>query len=335
MNSDQNRSHKATGFWRRLIWSLPAALLLALPGAAHAQTKAYPESTIRIVIGYAAGGGADILARYYAQKLQDMSGTPFVVINRPGAAGNLGANFVANAKPDGYTLLLAPNVAFLGNVHAFKDPGYHPIKQFDPVAAFARLPFVVAVGPNSRVNSLADLKRLVIEKKGKATYGGTTTTAIVAAELLLAQFEGKATRVPYKSMGDSVGDLDSGLDFVIPDSTFAVGQARAGRMKLLAVTVAERSPAAPELPTAGEQGFPGVDIAAWWAAYAPAGTPRDVIGKLEGMFNKISQSEETRSFLLNVATEPFPSTSQKLGEMMAQELRQWGEMMEKAGIEKQ
>jgi tripartite-type tricarboxylate transporter receptor subunit TctC len=290
---------------------------------------------VRVVIGYAAGGGADILARYYAQKLQDITGTPFLVINRPGAAGNLGANFAAQAKPDGYTLLLAPNVAFLGNSHAFKNPGYNPLTQFDPVASFARLPFVVAVGPNSPVNSLADLKRLVIEKKGKATYGGTTTTAIVAAELLLAKFGGKATRVPYKSMGDSVGDLQSGLDFVIPDSTFAIGQARAGRMKLLAVTVAERSPAAPDLPTAGEQSFPGVDIAAWWAAYAPKGVPRDVINRLEALFDQITRSEETRSFLLNVATEPFPNSAQKLGEMMTQEFRQWGEMMEKAGIEKQ
>ena len=302
---------------------------------AQAQTKTYPEAPVRVVIGYAAGGGADILARYYAQKLQDLSGTPFIVMNRPGAAGNLGANFVANAKPDGYTLLLAPNVAFLGNVHAFKTPGYHPITQFDAVATFARLPFVVAVGPTSPVNSLADLKRLVIEKKGKATYGGTTTTAIVAAELLLAQFDGTATRVPYKSMGDSVGDLQSGLDFVIPDSTFAIGQARAGRMKLLAVTVDQRSEAAPDLPTAREQGFPGVDIAAWWAAYAPKGTPKDVTSKLETMFNQITRSDETRSFLLNVATEPFPSSAQKLSELMAQEVKQWGEMMEKAGIEKQ
>ncbi|MFN3890350.1 MAG: Bug family tripartite tricarboxylate transporter substrate binding protein [Beijerinckiaceae bacterium] len=335
MKRDHRFALGMAGRARRLLCALAAALLLSAPATAQAQTKSYPETTVRVVIGYAAGGGGDILARYYAQKLQDISGTPFVVINRPGAAGNLGANFVANAKPDGYTLLLAPNVAFLGNVHAFKNPGYHPINQFEPVAAFARLPFVVAVGPNSQVTSLPDLKRLVLEKKGKATYGGTTTTAIVAAELLLARFGGKATRVPYKSMGDSVGDLESGLDFVIPDSTFAIGQARAGRMKLLAVTVAQRSDAAPDLPTALEQGFPGVDIAAWWAAYAPKGTPKEALGKLEGMFNQISRSDDTRAFLLNVATEPFPSSSQKLGELMAQELKQWGEMIDKAGIEKQ
>jgi tripartite-type tricarboxylate transporter receptor subunit TctC len=334
MKSDQRLGHMTQGYWPRLgAWV--AALLLVAPCASLAQPKSYPETTVRVVIGYAAGGGADILARYYSQKLQEISGTPFVVINRPGAAGNLGANFVANAKPDGYTILVAPNVAFIGNVHAFKDPGYHPIKQFDAVATFARLPFIVAVGPNSPVNSLGDLKRLVIEKGGKATYGGTTTTAIVAAELLLARFGGKATRVPYKSMGDSVGDLSSGLDFVIPDSTFAVGQARAGRMKLLAVTLEKRSDAAPELPSALEQGFPDVDIAAWFGAYAPKGAPKEAIAKLEAMFNQISNSAETRAYLLNVATEPFPSSSAALSDMMALELKQWGELMEKAGIEKQ
>jgi len=334
MNSDQRVGPKTKAYWRRLA-AWVTALVLTAPCASQAQQKSYPETTVRVVIGYAAGGGADILARYYSQKLQEISGTPFVVINRPGAAGNLGANFVANAKPDGYTILVAPNVAFIGNVHAFKDPGYHPIKQFDAVATFARLPFIVAVGPNSPINSLADLQRLVIEKGGKATYGGTTTTAIVAAELLLARFGGKATRVPYKSMGDSVGDLSSGLDFVIPDSTFAVGQARAGRMKLLAVTLSKRSDAAPELPSALEQGFPDVDIAAWFGAYAPKGTPRQAITKLETMFNQISGSAETRAYLLNVATEAFPNSSATLAEMMAQELKQWGELMEKAGIEKQ
>lgn len=319
--------------WRRRFAACAAALVVA--SAAQAQTKGYPEGPVRIVIGYAAGGGADILARYYAQKLQDLSGAPFIVVNRPGAAGNLGANFVANAKPDGHTLLLAPNVAFLGNVHAFKTPGYHPIAQFDPVAPFARLPFVVAVGPNSPVNSLTDLKQIVVEKKGKATYGGTTTTAIVAAELLLSRFGAPATRVPYKSMGDSVGDLDSGLDFVIPDSTFAVGQARAGRMKLLAVTTEQRSAAAPDLPTAGEEGFPGVDIAAWWAAYAPKGTPKNVIARLEGLFNQITGSDETRTYLLNVATEPFPGSAERLRDMAAQELKKWEQMLESAGIEKQ
>lgn len=319
---------------RRRMFAFCAAVL-AVSSAAQAQTKAYPEGPVRIVIGYAAGGGADILARYYAQKLQDLSGAPFIVVNRPGAAGNLGANFVANVKPDGYTLLLAPNVAFLGNVYAFKTPGYHPITQFDPVAPFARLPFVVAVGPNSPARSLADLKRIVVEKKGKATYGGTTTTAIVAAELLLSRFGAHATRVPYKSMGDSVGDLDSGLDFVIPDSTFAVGQARAGRMKLLAVTTAQRSAAAPELPTAGEEGFTGVDVAAWWAAYAPKGTPKNVIARLESLINQITGSDETRTYLLNVATEPFPGSAETLRDMAAQELKKWEQMLESAGIEKQ
>ncbi|HEY8578904.1 MAG TPA: tripartite tricarboxylate transporter substrate binding protein [Beijerinckiaceae bacterium] len=303
------------------------------PTSAFAQ--AYPNTTVRVMLGYAAGGGADIVARYYSQKVQELAGQPFVVMNRPGAGGNIGAQQAAHAKPDGYTLLMAPNIAFLGNIHAYKDPGYHPTKDFTGVTTLAILPFVFAVGPKSPINSMQDLVAHIKQRNGAATYGGTTTTAVLATEMLLREIGGKATKVPYKSMGDSVPDLAGQLDFVVADGTFAAGQARAGRMKLLAVTTLQRSGSSPDVPTMDELGFKGYEVPAWWAVYAPKATPPDVIAKLEGWFNQVAATEETKKFLLNVATDPYVSDTKTLNRLMEQETKKWGELMELAGVEKQ
>ena len=313
---------------------LAAAVACAASAPALAQ-GAWPSQNIRIMLGYAAGGGADTISRYYANKLQEVSGQTVVVINRPGAGGNIGANQAANAKPDGYTLLIAPNIAFLGNIHAYKDPTYHPIRDFEPITTLAILPFIYAVGPKSPINSIPDLVAHIKARDGKATYGGTTTTAILAAELLLGHIKGKATRVPYKSMGDSVADLDGSLDFVIADGTFAVGQARGGRMKLLAVTTLERSGVTPDLPTMDELGYKGYDIPASFGAYAPKATPKEIVAKLEGWLNEIVRRPETKTFLYNLATDPYPGDQALLRKIMVEETKKWGEMMESAGVEKQ
>ena len=147
--------------------------------------------------------------------------------------------------------------------------------------------------------------------------------------------KGKATRVPYKSMGDSVADLDGSLDFVIADGTFAVGQARSGRMKLLAVTTLERSGVTPDLPTMDELGYKGYDIPASFGAYAPKATPKEIVAKLEGWLNEIVRRPETKTFLYNLATDPYPGDQALLRKIMVEETKKWGEMMESAGVEKQ
>ncbi len=330
-----NESHKSLSRRQMMASTLGGAALAcagALPAFAQA---AYPSQTIRFILGYAAGGGADIVARYYAAKLQGLAGQPVLVINRPGAGGNIGVQQAATAKPDGYTVVLAPNIAFLGNVSAYNDPGYHPVRDFVPITTLAILPFIFAVGPKSPINSMADLVEHIKKRDGKATYGGTTTTAVLATELLLSAIGGKVTKVPYKSMGDSVPDLDGQLDFVVADGTFAIGQARAGRMKMLASTLLQRSGAAPEVPTMNELGYPGYEVPAWWAAYAPKGTPPEAVAKLEGWLNQIAATEETKAFLLNVATDPYVGDSKMLGAKMVDETKRWAELMARYGIEKQ
>jgi tripartite-type tricarboxylate transporter receptor subunit TctC len=303
--------------------------------SAHAQSD-FPNQKITIYSGLAAGGGADLITRYYAAKLQEMSGQTVVVVNRPGAGGNLGAAAAANSKPDGYTLLVAPNVAFLGNLFLYKDVPYHPIKSFVPVTTLASLPFIFAVPPNSPVNSVKDLIAYIKSKDGKATYASNTTTAIMGIEYLCDLTGTKMTRVPYKSLVDAIPDVANGtLDLVFGDATFMLSQAKAGRIKLIAVSTAERSPSMPDIPTMQESGFKDFEITAWFAAYAPAGSPPDAIAKLEGWLNKAAASPETKAFLAQSATDPMLGTSEQLGKLMQSELEKWHKLMLIAKLEPQ
>lgn len=323
---------------RIAAYSAALALILPLtatPRPAHAEAD-YPNQQIRIFSGLAAGGGADIITRYFAAKLQEQSGQTVVVINRPGAGGNFGSAAAAQSKPDGYTLLIAPNIAFAGNLYVYKDVPYHPIKSFAPVTTLTSLPFILAIPPNSPINTFAEFIAYVKSKNGKATYAGNTTTATMSVEYLMKRTGTSMTRVPYKALIDTIPDVANGtLDLIDGDSTFLVGQAKAGRVKLLAATSKGRSPLLPNLPTLSEQGFPDFDIVATFSVYAPAGTPPDVIAKLEGWFNKTVRSEETRAFLANVATDPLPGSTAQLKKTLAEEVTKYREMMIIAKIEPQ
>ena len=312
------------------------ALVLSV-GATHAQAQSdYPNRQIQIFSGLAAGGGADIITRYFAAKLQEQSGQTVVVINRPGAGGNFGAAAAAQSKPDGYTLLIAPNIAFAGNAYLYKDVPYHPIKSFEPVTTLTKLPFILAVPPTSPVKNYAEFIDYVKSKNGKATYAGNTTTATMSVEYLMKEAGTSMTRVPYKALIDTIPDVANGtLDLIDGDSTLLVSQAKAGRIKLLAATSKERSPLLPDLPTLHEQGIKDFDIIATFSVYAPAGTPPDILKKLEGWFNTTVRSDETRAFLANVATDPWPGSSEMLRKILADEVVRYREMMIAAKIEPQ
>jgi tripartite-type tricarboxylate transporter receptor subunit TctC len=318
--------------------ALGAVCLLALTAVAtSARADAtYPNQQIRIFSGLAAGGGADIITRYFAAKLQDQSGQTVVVINRPGAGGNFGAAAAAQSKPDGYTLLIAPNIAFAGNAYLYKDVPYDPIKSFEPVTTLTSLPFILAVPPSSTVKTYAEFIEYVKSKNGKATYAGNTTTATMSIETLLKLAGTSMTRVPYKSLLDTIPDVANGtLDLIDGDSTLLVGQAKAGRIKLLVATSKERSPLLPELSTLHDQGIKDFDIVATFSVYAPAGTPPDIVAKLEGWFNATVRSEETRAFLANVATDPYPGSKELLKKVLAEEVVKYRDMMINAKIEQQ
>jgi tripartite-type tricarboxylate transporter receptor subunit TctC len=321
----------------RLSKFAAAAALVVSFGAVQAHAQAdYPNKQIQIFSGLAAGGGADIITRYFASKLQEQSGQTVVVINRPGAGGNFGAAAVAQSKPDGYTLLIAPNIAFAGNAYLYKDVPYDPIKSFEPVTTLTKLPFILAVPPSNPVKNYAEFIEYVKSKNGKATYAGNTTTATMSVEYLMKLAGTSMTRVPYKALIDTIPDVANGtLDLVDGDSTFLVSQAKAGRVKLLAATSKDRSPLLPDLPTLHEQGIKDFDIIATFSVYAPAGTPQPIVKKLEAWFNATVRSDETRAFLAKTATDPWPGSSEILRKILAEEVVKYREMMIAAKIDPQ
>ncbi len=310
-----------------------AAFILALPAAA----QDYPAREIRSICNFAAGSGADILVRYYSDRLAQLAGKPVIVENKVGVQGNIATEFVARAKPDGYTIMITPASSTLAAArHLFRQLPFDPDKDFTPVTTLARLSFAIAVDAKSPVRTIAELSAHLKKKPGHGNYGTGSNTGLVAAELYKEMAGLKTTHIPYKAAPNALADLLGGeIDFMSYDVTFLVPQVRSGRVRLLALTSATRLSVLPEVPTMAESDFPGYDLTPWFGVVVPAGTPRAVVDKLAAWFNQISAGEETRKFLENFATEPFPGTSQSMAALLAREIEQWGRYAKLAKIEPQ
>ncbi len=312
-----------------------ATAALAMAAASMAQAQDFPNRPLRVVIGFPAGSGADILGRHFTNKLQEISGQPVVVENKPGANSNIAIGLVKNAKPDGYTMLFVANSNMAMNKWLFKSLPFDTIKDFTAVASWAQLGFVVVVGADSKHKTLADLTAH-LKSKPQNKYGTTNQTAVVSSEYYrqLAKFE--AVNVGYRTAPDALPDVTNGtLDFMIMDGTFAQGQIRNGKLKPLAVTSTWRIAGLPTVPTMDESGHKGFDFAPWWATYVPAGTPAPVVAKLEGYFSKISALPETKTYLETIASVPLHDGSAKTGAKLAAEVAKWGPIIEAAGIKPQ
>ena len=311
---------------------LMVAALVAVPALAQ---EDYPNRTITAICGYAPGTGADVIARYFAQKLHDAVKQPVVVENKPGAQTALAAAFSARAKPDGYTIFItAGNSTMSANKFLFKSLQYDPEKDFVAATTIAQLPFLFTVAANSPVKSVHDLIDLLKKKGNKASYGYSNSFAQAATALFTKQTGTDPLPVAYKATPTAMTDMLSGqLDFIIMDASFGVQQAKHGSIRALAVTTAERSPVAPEYPGAKEAGLPDYDLSAWWAVWLPAKTPKPIVKKLETLFNQIDATDETRKFLLNIGAAPMPGTSEAATAMVPKEIAKWGKIIKEAGIQ--
>lgn len=321
------------------VWTIVgraiAASLLTLLVGLPAQAQEYPTRTITIYCGFPAGSGSDVIVRYFADKMRPLAGQPVVVDNKAGALGNIAADAMNNAKPDGYTMLITPNSAGAANVHTFKHLPFDP-RAFTPVTTLVQLPFVLIVGPNSPVKSVAELTALLKSKNGKGTFGYANTTALASAEMYRTMAGFEATQVAYRGVPQSIADLTQGeLDFTYADATFATPQIEQGLFRGLAVTTAKRSSALPNLPTMAETGLAGYDLGAWFAAFLPPQTSPQIAQKLSGWLNQIMAMEETKKFLLNVATDTFPGSPEALKKFQAAEIDKWGAIVKAAKIEPQ
>jgi tripartite-type tricarboxylate transporter receptor subunit TctC len=305
--------------------------------AAPAVAQDYPSKPIRAICNFAPGSGADILVRYYSDKLAKLAGQPVIVENKVGAQGNIATEFVARSRGDGYTILITPASSTLAAApHIFKQLSYEPLKDLVPVTTLAKLSFVIAVDAAKPIHSIAALTDSLRKKPDHGLYGAGTNSGQVAAELFKEATGLKTTYVPYKTSVQALNDLVGGqIDFMVYDATFMVTHARSGRVRILAVTSATRASALPHVPTMAELGFAGYDITPWWGVVVPAGTPKPIVGKLAGWFNQIAVSEETKQFLERVATDVFPGTPESMAALLKSDTEQWRRFVRLARIEPQ
>jgi tripartite-type tricarboxylate transporter receptor subunit TctC len=293
----------------------------------------YPTRPVRLIVPFATGGGADIIARTVAQKLSEAYGQQFVVENRPGAAGNIGVELVARSPADGYTLLLNSS-NFSTNVSLFSKLNFDPIKDFEPISLLAAAPYVLVVHPSLPVRTVKDLIAVARASPGKLTYGsaGNGTPAHLGMELIKATAKIDMVHVPYKGsiphLSDLVaGQIAAGFDNVLS----SVPLVRAGRLRAIAVSGATRSPALPEVPTVAESGLPGFDVTVWNGILAPAGTPREITARLHSEIISALQKPDVRSRMAGLGVDIIGSTPQEFAAFIRRDIDKWAAVIKVSG----
>jgi tripartite-type tricarboxylate transporter receptor subunit TctC len=311
-----------------------AAVIAAMPVAAQAQD--YPSQDIRFICGFPAGSGADVLVRYFAEKVRAVAGRTIIVENKVGAAGNIAAVYTARSKPDGYTVYVHAASAIAANMHLFKTPPIDAAKDLQIVAGVNKQPFMVMVPESSPYKTLAELTEAMKQKGDKASYAQSNTSGKVMGEMYKQATGVQAVEVPYRTANDSLNDFASGrLDYGMMDPVFALSQARAGRLRMLAVSTPQRMQAVPDLPTMAEAGVPGVELLTWFAAMVPAATPRPIVDKLNKWFNEVLATEETKKFLNSFGGDPFITTPEDAQALFRQGVKDWERFVRMAKIEPQ
>ena len=329
---------------RRAALALCAAALLPALGAlstltatqAHAQTGDWPNAKpISYVVPFTAGGSTDIIGRTIANKLQESLKQAVVVENKPGQAGGIGASFVAKAPPDGYTLFGGTISTHAINASLYKNLSYHPVKDFEPVALVATLPNVLIINPSLGVNSVAELIALLKKDPTKRMFAssGAGTSTHLAGEMFGDLIGVKLTHVPYKGTPPALTDVAAGqVSFMFDQMTAALPLAKAGRVKLLAVTTGKRITLAPELPTMIESGVPGFEMSSWQAIYAPKGTPKAIVQKLNAEIVKALKQPDVQAKLQDqLGMNIVGSTPEELAAHMDKEIPRWADLVKKSG----
>ncbi len=313
---------------------LVAAAMTTVLWGAHAQGK-YPQRPITLVVPSAPGGTTDFTARLITEPLSRALGQPVVVDNKAGAAGNIGNQLVAKAKPDGHTLLVSYSGYHVGNPHLFKQAGWDPIKDFAPVAMVTRAPQIIVVKSGLPVNTLQEFISYAKANPGKLNYASSGNGSIqhIAAALFSQLTATNITHVPYKGAGPALQDLLGGtVDMFITTPASVQAQITAGKIKALAVTSQARLSSLPNVPTANEAGLKGFELDSWFALYAPAGTPADVVQQLNAEIGKILRAPEVIKKAGDSGTSVDIMSPQQLADFTAKELDYWGKVIQKAKI---
>jgi tripartite-type tricarboxylate transporter receptor subunit TctC len=313
--------------------ALLAAALALLAGGAAAQ--GYPSKPVRIVVPFTPGGSTDILARAIGQKLAESFGQQVLIENRPGAGGSIGAEAVARAAPDGYTLLMGHIGTLAVNPSLYPKLGYDVLRDFAPVAWVARVTNVLVVHPSVPARSVPELVKLAREQPGRLRYGsgGNGSAAHLAVEYFKLRTQTDIVHVPYKGTGPAVTDLLGGqIELMMSGAPALMPHVRAGKLRALAISSVQRIDLVADLPTIAESGVAGFEAIQWYGLVAPAGTPAPIVARLNAEVNRALATPELKGRLVAEGAEAAPATPREFGAFIAAEIERWRPVIQQAGL---
>ncbi len=312
-----------------------ALILAAASTVAFAQ--GYPTKPIRMIVPYAAGGTTDVLARILSDRLAQRLGQAVVIEYKPGAGGTIGADAAAKAPNDGYTIVMGAPGSHSTAPSLYAKLPYDPVKDFAPIVHVANVPNSIIVHPDLPVKSVVELIAYAKSHPGDLTYGsaGTGATTHLTGELFSLMADVKLTHVPYKGSSQAMIDLLGGqIRMMFENLPGAANQIRTGKVRGLAVTSLRRAPAFPDLPAVSET-LPGFEVVAWFALFAPAGTPPAIVARLNAEIDKLLASAEVRERFAQTGSEPIGGTPESLGKFLAEDIAKWSRVTKQAGIKAQ
>ena len=311
------------------VFALLMALVLALPAAA----ETYPSRPVRVIVPYQAGQGTDVAARYFAERLSKALGQQFIVDNRPGAGGNIGTEAVAHAAADGYTLLMGTNATQTMNEFLYPSTGYDAAKDFAPVVLVGMLPMVVAANPDFAPSTIPELVAAAKAQPDKINVALPSTSARVVFEFLKERTGAPLFGVPYKGSGTAMTEVMGGQVQLIVDTATALrGHVQNGKLKAIAITTLKSGELLPGVKSVAEQGVAGFEMTPWTALYAPRGTPKEIVDRLNAEVMKVLAEPEARQKLMSLGFEPAGGTPDQLGSFEKSERAKWGALIKAAGL---
>ena len=323
---------------KALLRSVAAASALAAISAIAsepARAQAYPSQDIRFVCVFPAGSGADVYVRFFAEQVKKVSGKTIIVENKPGAAGLVGIEYTARAKPDGHTILVHGASGVINIPALYKNPPIDVLKDIEVVAPLLTQPWMILVDAKSPYQNMKQLTEAMLKKGDKSSYSVAATSGTIMGELYKAATGVKSIEVNYKTAGDSWNDMIAGrTDWGAHDPVASIAEARKGTMRILAISPAKRSQSLPDIPTMTEQGIP-MDVTLWWAAMVPPGVPAPVKAQIAAWFAKAVASPETKTFLAQFGADPLTETIEASHERYRKGVDQWKEWVKIGKIQPQ
>jgi tripartite-type tricarboxylate transporter receptor subunit TctC len=321
--------------WHKAIFAMMSFVTAGAAPAALAQTAGdYPSKTVTMIVGFPPGTATDSVGRILAERLTARLGKSFIIDNKPGQGGSIGAAAAAKAAPDGYTLLLSATAPLTVNSHLYAKLPYETSRDFAPIGLHSWLPYVLVVNANSRINTFQDLLARAKAEPGKLNYAsiGNGTTSHLLVSMLMSRTGIKMNHIPYKGSGQAQADLIGGqVDLTFDTMVSVMPHVKSGKLKALAVSTLSRSKFAPEIPTLNELGVTGFDAGAWLGMLAPAGTPRPIVEKLNRELNAILDEPDAQRRLLALGAEILKSTPDEFAAHIKSEHEKWGKVVRESG----